>query len=178
MKRLILTCMAVLLPFAVLAIASAADFAAGSAKTETGLTVGGEHASFQVHCLKNATCVNTTLNCFASGQMVYKADVSPYASSGPLEFRAQLSQLRIQPNAPAPGSSVALFYGTITDVATGPQSLAGQNFYVDILDSGLPGGGGDQFFLEPPHAFPGSCSGPLVTGKVIDQGNIVIKSTP
>jgi hypothetical protein len=136
--------------------------------------VSGEHASFEVHCLKNATCVNSTFNCEASGQMVYKAANSAYALGGPLEFRAKLSQLRIQQVS---GTAFALFYGTITNVEQGSQALVGLNFYVDIFDSGMPGGTGDQFRLEQPRAFTGSCSAPL-PAQPIDQGNIVIKSTP
>jgi hypothetical protein len=176
-----LVCAAALFAFGATAATASRDFAAGSAKTEMGLTIAnmGEHASFQVHCLKGQNCTSFP-NCDASGQMVYKADASPFAAGGPLAFQARIEQLQIRFLPSLPGAHFAAFYGIITDVDEGPQSLVGFEFLVDLFDSGLAGGSGDEFLLETPREaspFGGTCS-PPIAGKVIDQGNIVIKTTP
>jgi len=173
-RPLCLTCTAALV-FAVVTTASASNqFAAGAAKTDTALTVAGsgEHAAFSVHS------VSGPLRCSASGQMVYKADASGFASGGALQFQAKLDQLVIFPATPTRTTAFAAFQGTITSVTQGPASLVGQFVIASAADSGLPGGTGDQFALNS--ITPQSVSTCETPGGLhpIDQGNIVIKVTP
>jgi hypothetical protein len=175
MRHLLLTCTAALFTLAVVATAGGANqFAAGSAKTETALTIAnlGEHASFDVHSVSGPG------SCPASGQMVYKADASGFASGGALQFQAKLDQLVIFPPTPTRTTAFAAFQGTITSVTQGPASLVGQFVIASAADSGLPGGTGDQFALNS--ITPQSVSTCETPGGLhpIDQGNIVIKTTP
>jgi hypothetical protein len=171
MRQLLLICTAALFTLAVVTTAGGANqFAAGSAKTETALSVAdiGEHASFDVHSVSGDVCS-------ASGQMVYKAEASPFASGGALQIQAKLEELVV---FPFPQETFAAFAGTITSVKQGPPSFLGQHVIFSAVDSGLAGGTGDQFALNSiTPTSPSHCETPLFWHP-IDQGNIVIKTTP
>jgi hypothetical protein len=161
MRKLLAIGAALTLAFAVSGAATARppakEFAVGSAKTETVIFVGAEHASFSVHNV-------TGTSCEAKGQIVYKSDVS--------SFTARLNGLTI-----SPAGNAAYFEGRVTKVENGPTTV-GDYVAFDATDSGMPGGTGDtfvfEFFLTN---FPGGpfCLPPL-TGHPITSGNIVIKT--
>jgi hypothetical protein len=134
------------------------EFAVGSAKSETVVILGAEHASFSAH--------NTTgPRCEATGQIVYKSEFG--------DFTAKIVELTIVENR-------AFFGGPITKVESGVWHT-GQSAYFDVTDSGMPGGMGDTFQLSHVIDTPAPgfvlCFTPLLPGYPIAQGNIVIKTT-
>jgi hypothetical protein len=149
--------LALALPSVAAARGPANEFAVGSAKSETVVILGAEHASFSVHNTGGARCE-------ASGQIVYKSEFG--------DFTAKINELTIVGNG-------AFFGGPITRVESGVWHL-GQSAYFDVSDSGMPGGMGDTFRLS--HVVDAReagflfCFAPLV-GNPIVQGNIVIKTT-
>jgi hypothetical protein len=135
---------------------SANEFAVGSAKSETIVILGAEHASFSAHNTGGPRCE-------ATGQIEYK---SAFA-----DFTAKIVELTIVGNG-------AFFGGPITRAGSGAARV-GQSAYFHVTDSGMPGGMGDTFAFAhlidtPPPGFV-LCFEPLV-GAPIAQGNIVIKS--
>jgi hypothetical protein len=158
MVRVVLACAAVGLALTAVAAARgpANGFAVGSAKTETGVVFGGEHASFSVHSVPGPAG-----SCAATGHIVYK--------SGAFEFRAKLDELTIVGNA-------AYFGGPVTKVVSGPVEVGDEAFF-NVSDSGAPGGTGDTFLFENTIAggSPGTACFEPIPGHPITSGNIVIK---
>ena len=132
------------------------EFAVGSAKSETIVILGAEHASFSAHNTGGPRCE-------ATGQIEYKSEFA--------DFTAKIVELTTVGNG-------AFFGGPITKVASG-RATVNQSAYFDVTDSGMPGGMGDTFRFahlidRPPPGFV-LCFDPLV-GAPIAQGNIVIKT--
>lgn len=131
------------------------EFATGSAKTDTTVFIGGEHASFSAHNVPGPPG-----SCDATGHIVYKSATS--------EFTAKIVELTIIGNG-------AFFGGPVTKSVRGIVEV-GDSVYFDATDSGMPGGRGDTFLFEL--FLPGNptlCFTPTV-GHPITNGNVVIKT--
>ena len=161
MSKVLLTCAGVVLTFALASAASARgpgnSFAVGSPKTDTGVVVGIEHASFSAHNVPGPAGT-----CPATGHIVYK--------SGAFEFTGKVTELTIVGNA-------AYFGAVVTKAVSGPVEVGDEAFF-NVSDSGMPGGTGDTFLFENTIAggSPGTACFEPLPGHPITHGNIVIKN--
>jgi hypothetical protein len=154
MRQLLALGLTALLPLVVAGGAggSGTQFAVGSAKSGTELTLDLEHASFSAH--------STGDGCEATGHIVYTADE--------FDFTAKITMLVIS-------GSRAFFAGPITNDRRGGQE--GNYAVFNAFDSGLAGGTGDGFLFASISPVEPGCFVEPVTGHPITSGNIVIKAT-
>jgi hypothetical protein len=129
------------------------QFAAGSASSETSIFVVDQHASFSAH--------NTGVGCEATGQVVFDQPT--------LAFTAKINVLVILGQG-------AYFGGPVTKAVRGPVSV-GESAYFDAVDSGQPGGVGDEFALELLFADPVPICFEPIQGIPITSGNVVIRAS-
>jgi len=163
-KLVLVVVMVAALALALSGSASDGEIAAGSAKTDVDVVVGGVHASFGAH----TDITDLSDNCAATGHITYN-DVTGEDFAGDIVV--------LDTNGLPPPEAEVFMFAQVTKVNQGTLVNVGDFVSFYASDSGQPGGMGDTFAMGIDYGttVTPTCA-PPAPGDPITSGNIVIKT--